>query len=152
MKTLQSLTRVELSPNGDSERYRTANPFPSIVWRDFWDDNFLALVAEEVAAFSRYDGEKDFYGSRKKRYCGDYDKLPARVRELIDFCYSRPFIKYLEDLTGERDLHADPYLEGGGIHSIAPGGFLKIHADYNWHKRLSMYRRLNLLIYLNRGW
>jgi len=88
----------------------------------------------------------------KKRYCGDYNKLPSKVGELIDFCYSQPFIKYLEELTGEQDLKADPYLEGGGIHSIAPGGFLKIHTDYNWHERLSMYRRLNLLVYLNREW
>src|SRR5204862_3173325 len=86
------------------------------------------------------------------RYCGDYNKLPSKVRELIDFCYSEPFIEYLEELTGEQDLKADPYLEGGGIHCIAPGGFLKIHTDYNCHERLSMYRRLNLLVYLNRGW
>ena len=27
-----------------------------------------------------------------------------------------------------------------------------MHADFNWHHRLKLYRRLNLLIYLNKGW
>ena len=27
-----------------------------------------------------------------------------------------------------------------------------MHADFNWHKKLKLYRRLNLLIYFNTGW
>ena len=27
-----------------------------------------------------------------------------------------------------------------------------MHADFNWHERLGLYRRLNVLIYLNRDW
>ncbi len=55
-------------------------------------------------------------------------------------------------MTGEKGLVPDPYLNGAGIHSTGPGGFLKMHADFNWHKQLRLYRRLNLLIYLNRDW
>ncbi len=32
------------------------------------------------------------------------------------------------------------------------GGFLKVHADFNWHPKLKLDRRLNVLIYLNRDW
>ena len=46
----------------------------------------------------------------------------------------------------------DPHFRGGGIHSIRKGGYLKIHADYNWHKDLQLYRRINLLLYLNVEW
>ena len=38
------------------------------------------------------------------------------------------------------------------MHLIEPGGFLKIHVDFNWHERLKLDRRLNLLLYLNRDW
>ena len=38
------------------------------------------------------------------------------------------------------------------MHSIANPGFLKMHADFNWHKKLKLYRRLNVLIYLNKDW
>ena len=61
-------------------------------------------------------------------------------------------MKQLEDLTGEVGLIPDPYLLGGGIHSTVNQGFLKMHADFNWHTHLKLYRRLNLLIYLNKDW
>jgi hypothetical protein len=52
----------------------------------------------------------------------------------------------------EKSLVPDPYLEGGGIHQIGTGGYLKVHADFNWNERLNLYRRLNILIYLNDSW
>lgn len=129
-----------------------AAPFGSIVLPGFWNPEYLGSIAAEVAVFQDFDGEKDFYGSRRKRHCGTYEKLPVSVQRFIDFCHSAPFIEFLEQMTGERDLQADPYLEGGGIHSIGRDGFLKIHADFNWHSQLQLYRRINLLVYLNRNW
>lgn len=38
------------------------------------------------------------------------------------------------------------------MHQIIPGGFLKVHADFNYHPTTSCHRRLNLLLYLNRDW
>ena len=59
---------------------------------------------------------------------------------------------FLEALTGIEGLIPDPYFGGGGLHQIEPGGFLKIHADFNVHPKLKLDRRLNMLIYLNRDW
>ena len=36
-----------------------------------------------------------------------------------------------------------------GTGEIERGGLLKVHADFNWHPRLHLDRRLNLLLYLN---
>jgi Rps23 Pro-64 3,4-dihydroxylase Tpa1-like proline 4-hydroxylase len=33
-----------------------------------------------------------------------------------------------------------------------PGGFLKVHVDFNRHPLLNLDRRLNLLVYLNEDW
>jgi len=49
-------------------------------------------------------------------------------------------------------LIPDPYLEGGGMHCIGTGGFRKVHTDFNWHRKLRLHRRLNLLVYLNDDW
>ena len=59
---------------------------------------------------------------------------------------------FLEALTGIEGLIPDPYFGGGGPHQIQPGGFLKIHADFNVHPQLKLDRRLNMLIYLNKDW
>ena len=52
---------------------------------------------------------------------------------------------WLEALTGIEGLIPDPYFGGGGLHQIEPGGFLKIHADFNVHPKLKLDRRLNML-------
>ncbi|TAM87393.1 2OG-Fe(II) oxygenase [bacterium] len=62
------------------------------------------------------------------------------------------FIRWLEAITGIPDLRADPELHGGGLHQGPDGSFLDIHADFNLHPRLGIYRRLNVLIYLNPEW
>jgi hypothetical protein len=41
---------------------------------------------------------------------------------------------------------------GGGTHQTKKGGFLKIHADFNWDPRLKLDRRLNLIFFLNHDW
>jgi Rps23 Pro-64 3,4-dihydroxylase Tpa1-like proline 4-hydroxylase len=61
-------------------------------------------------------------------------------------------LKYLEELTGIDNLIGDELLMGGGLHKITSGGKLAIHKDYNVHPVKKMYRRLNLLIYLNKDW
>ncbi len=65
---------------------------------------------------------------------------------------SAPVLQFLEALTGIEGLIPDPYFGGAGPHQILPGGFLKVHADFNWHPMLKLDRRLNLLVYLNRDW
>ena len=44
-------------------------------------------------------------------------------------------------------------LEGGGLHQIEPGGYLKIHADFIRHHRdSSLLRKVNLILFLNDAW
>jgi glycosyltransferase involved in cell wall biosynthesis len=58
----------------------------------------------------------------------------------------------LEKLTGIEGLIADPTLLGGGMHKIESGGKLSIHADSRKHTINGNYRRINLLVYLNKDW
>ncbi|MBI4266031.1 MAG: 2OG-Fe(II) oxygenase [Acidobacteria bacterium] len=62
------------------------------------------------------------------------------------------FLAFLEKLTGITGLIADPHLRGGGLHEIERGGLLGVHADFNYYERLNLWRRLNLLVYLNADW
>lgn len=62
------------------------------------------------------------------------------------------FMRWLAHVTGIEDLRADPELHGGGLHQGPDGSYLDIHADFNLHPRLGLYRRLNVLVYLNPQW
>ena len=39
-----------------------------------------------------------------------------------------------------------------GVHVIPNGGFLKVHTDFPFHSALRLWRRVNVLLYLNDGW
>lgn len=59
---------------------------------------------------------------------------------------------FLETLTGISGLIPDPQLAGGGLHELRNTGFLNVHADFNYHPKLKLDRRINLLLYLNKDW
>jgi len=132
--------------------YLSAKPFPHICLKNMWNQEQLSNVASSVEDFDDWDGEKKFYGSIGKRWCSDRSKLPEAVLSFIDYANSPKFLKKLESITGEKGLIPDPFLEGGGVHSTSSGGFLKMHVDFNWQATLKVYRRLNLLVYLNSDW
>ena len=140
------------SPKSLAPHYAENKPFPHIVLKNIWDDEQLSQVADECENFENWDEEKKFFGSIGKRTCRTLSKFPPGVWGLVNYCNSSTFLRSLESLTGEFGLIPDPYLFGGGIHSTLNKGFLKMHADFNWHQHLNLYRRLNLLIYLNRDW
>ena len=79
-------------------------------------------------------------------------QMGTATRQLLQQFNSSAMCGFLEKLTAIDGLVPDPHFVGGGLHQIQPGGFSKVHADFNWHNRLQLYRRLNLLLYLNDDW
>ena len=132
--------------------YSKADPFPHIVIDDF----LPSLVAERLLAefpspFSIPWKNKVGLHS-KKLACNDLSQLLQFTQEVLLELNSPSFLSFLETLTGIQELTSDSDFEGGGLHQIERGGFLKIHADFNYHSHLPLKRRLNLLIYLNKDW
>lgn len=118
---------------------------------NFFPAERVREVAQEIEA-ARIDPEAPGYGWLDKRRVSDMEKLPPKTRRLVEELNAPPFLRWLEELTGIEGLQPDPYLEGAGIHQIPPGGYLKIHTDFNWHRRLGLHRRINALLYLNEDW
>jgi len=131
--------------------YPAASPFPHVVFDDFLPEERVRAIAGEVANLT-VPSEPRFYGTRLKGRLSDMDAMGPATRELILELNAPPFVQWLEKLTGMNGLVADPGLQGGGVHQIGRGGFLKIHTDFNWHKGLRLHRRLNLILYLNEPW
>ena len=90
--------------------------------------------------------------NEKKLASSDWNDFGKNTKELIKYFNSPNFINFLELLTDIDGLVADDYLEGGGLHQINSGGFLKIHADFNKHSITNLDRRLNVLLFLNEKW
>ncbi|MBI3312624.1 MAG: 2OG-Fe(II) oxygenase [Candidatus Omnitrophica bacterium] len=133
-------------------RYAFNEPFPHIVIDDF----LPAEVLEEVLGEFPKPGEIDWIHYRGKHELKLESKkekeLGLFTRHLIAQMNGSDFLNFLENLSGIKGLVSDPHLFGGGLHQIERGGHLSIHADFNWHPRLKLDRRVNLLLYLNQDW
>lgn len=133
------------------ERYMSARPFPHIVLDDFLNEEILEVCVRE---FPPVDTSKAFYRRNQENLKFEFnpDSQSPAIRSLFYSFNSRPFVGFLQNLTGISGLIPDPYFSGGGFHQVSDGGRLAIHADFNHHSLLNLERRLNVLIYLNRGW
>ena len=97
---------------------------------------------------------KPYYVYNGKKFAlTDFESFGHNTKKLISYLNSSDFVNKLEMLTGIKNLISDPSLEGGGIHFSKKDGYLKVHADFESHIIKKTYRRrLNLLIYFNKGW
>lgn len=136
------------------KEYSNAKPFPNIVIDDFFEEEFLSKVLNEfpdlstkreINVFNNLNEKK--LGTKGEADFGEYTKL------ICHYLNSQPILEFLQELTGITEtLLPDPYFYGGGYHEIKPGGYLKIHADFNKHNKTGLDRRINLLVYLNKDW
>jgi len=133
-------------------KYLAGDPFPHIVIDDFLPSTVLEGC---IAGFPQIsDPDSESYDRSQERFKTSYnpDYLEPEIRNFFYTLNSRPFIQFLENLTGIKGLISDPYFLGGGFHQTKNGGHLDVHADFNHHKPLNLERRLNILIYLNKNW
>jgi Rps23 Pro-64 3,4-dihydroxylase Tpa1-like proline 4-hydroxylase len=137
-----------------SNAYRTADPFPHVVLDDVFEPELLRQILAEFDAMAMDRGkwrarDKDL---ERKWATEDIQHFGPITRSFIHQLNSGLFLNFLEGLTGIEGLISDPHIRGGGLHEILRGGALGVHADFNLHARLNVWRRLNLLLYLNENW
>ena len=132
--------------------YRQADPFPHFVEDGLFNASILDRVLAEFEGMERGGWNRSDATHERKWSTDDPRLLGPFTSALIAQLNGGLFLGFLEELTGITGLVPDPYLRGGGLHEIRRGGLLGIHADFNVHPRLKLYRRLNLLVYLNKAW
>lgn len=135
------------------QQYEVADPFPHIVLDGLFDDQALDAVLREFPSpddmqWVQFDNPLE----KKLGYFYGRSAISETIRDFLEAMNSFEVLLWLEELTGIDGLIPDPYFGGGGVHQIEPGGFLKVHADFNVHPKLKLDRRLNMLIYLNKNW
>jgi 2OG-Fe(II) oxygenase superfamily len=128
-----------------------AAPFPHVVIDDLVigdPSEGLRYPAPDWPGWHRYESEYQ----PEKMICDDIERIPEEFAQLIRELTEPTFLRQLERITGIQKLIPDPYLNGGGLHSSGPGGVLKAHSDFHNYERLTLYRRLNAIVYFNPDW
>jgi len=158
MHHLDILSREYQDLNLIAERkrseYLSANPFPNIVLKNFFDNSFLEEVVKNFPDLEKINFTQKYINKNEVKFANnDYKSFSSSIKSLFDFMNSSMFLEFLQKITSiEEKLIIDRELNGGGLHQIKTGGMLKVHTDFNRHPTLDLDRRVNILIYLNKNW
>jgi len=141
-----------------SKQLKSAKPFQHIVIDDFLPAAHASLLKQLFPDTSHpvwLDWQTRSPAQWGKQGAGDsrnFATLDPRFRLALMEFNNAEFLNYLGEVSGIPKLIPDPYFTGGAMHQIIEGGILDIHTDFNYYERLGIYRRINVLLYLNDDW
>jgi Rps23 Pro-64 3,4-dihydroxylase Tpa1-like proline 4-hydroxylase len=144
--------KLETLAEEKAQEYKNGKPFPHIYFDDFLPEEAAEAVLKEFPEPKLLRWTEFNEPTQRKLAYDSVEKLPQSIRTTLYFLNSRPMLKFLEVLTGIDGVIPDPYYAGGGLHQIKPGGNLEVHADFNFHPKFKLDRRINVLIYMNKDW
>jgi Rps23 Pro-64 3,4-dihydroxylase Tpa1-like proline 4-hydroxylase len=133
------------------QAFETAAPFPHVVIDEFFEPALAEALEADIPPLD--DPTWMHYSNpvEEKRAINHWDRFPALTYRTFAYLNSG-FLDPLRALTGLKPLASDAGLNGGGWHLHGRGGKLNVHLDYSIHPKLGLERRLNLIVYLTKGW
>ena len=75
---------------------------------------------------------------------------PNLISQVLDMMTSEDMAALVGESFGIPDLVGSTY--GGGLHCSPRGARLAMHTDFTHHPDTGLFRRINMLLFLNRGW
>lgn len=126
-----------------------SKPFPHVVVDGLFPIDLLKECRKEIP--SDNDSRWDRFINKNEHKLGGPKRLwgPATC-EYFKYIGSVDFCKKIQEVFSiGKTLTMDT--TGGGYHAIPEGGYLDIHVDFNRGED-GLYRRINMLTYLNEEW
>jgi len=122
---------------------------------NFLEESFANAVADAYPDYSdaqTHGREFTAVNERLKVQIVEANLFPDPVARLNQALASSAWLETVRKFTGIDKVVADPQLVGGGMHLYSSGAHLDVHVDFNKLNGRELYRRLNILVFMNRGW
>ncbi|MGB0563498.1 MAG: 2OG-Fe(II) oxygenase [Spirulinaceae cyanobacterium] len=133
------------------QQFQNAKPFRHLVMENFLESEVAETAFQRFPTMAEMDCLKDMRQSKAQDPdLGKFDELYQHL--VFEHLQSPRLLHFLEQVTGMGPLLPDPKLYASGLAQGENGSFLNIHIDNSSHPVEPWYRRLNLLVYLNRNW
>ena len=134
-----------------NKRFNEAQPCRHLALPNFLDQrlaeelhgNFPKIKSLNVKRKSLNEDKSEDY--HFERWHPSFTKL----REVVA---GEEFSKWISAVTGVEGLHTTDDSLGSGVHQGKDGSYVDVHIDVNMNPEKGLWRRVNLLIYLNRFW
>ena len=136
-----------------SKQFVTNKPFDHIIIPNFLNESF----AEEVYNYFPEDIENNswhkYYNPIELKYAkDDLENFPPSIKKYFYLLSMPEIIELFKKLSSIENLEFDPFLHGAGLHIHPRNGRLDLHLDYEKHPKLDKERRLNIILYMSKGW
>ena len=148
------LNPIHFTPEKTSEWasvFAAENPCKHIVIDGFLTEETANLLHGH---FPPMDALKVRRKSLNENKAEDYkfDEWHPAFREVRAAIRSDFFAEWMSTVTGIAGLLTPDNPLGSGVHQGANGSYVDVHIDVNYDPESNLWRRVNLLIYLNRHW
>ena len=134
------------------ETFKSASPFDHCVIENFFKPEIANQLSDEIPDFDSEFWHEYSNPLEIKKTCNDWNRFPKLTYNAFSFLNSELFVNYLKGVAGVSSLFADSGLNGGGWHIHSNGGKLNPHLDYSLHPKVTLQRKLNIIIYLEKEW
>ena len=134
-----------------AERFQKAQPFKHVVIEGLLDPEFCAQLVEDFPPYDE-DAFRNEHGHLGKAVHENVRELGSAYRKMDELARSPEFLRTVSAITGIPDLIHDPDYMGGGTHENLEEMELDPHVDFTVHKKTGLFRRVNILLYLNPEW
>lgn len=133
------------------EQYETAEPFKHLVLENFFTEDVANRLFEH---FPSMDSLKVKRKSLNEDKVEDYhfERWDPVFTDARNALRSDEWYAKLSSITGIAGLHTTDDNLGSGLHQSANAGYVDVHVDVNVNPAKGLWRRINLLIYLNKHW
>lgn len=129
----------------------STEPFDHISAQGLFSNEILEQVLSVFPALD--DSHWKRYGAPTeagKMEMSDPEGWPPLIAEVLQVMTGEEMADQMSKSFGIPNLIGSTY--GGGLHCSPIGARLAMHTDFTHHPDTGLFRRLNLLIFLNKGW
>ena len=121
--------------------YLKARPWPHVVVENIFPERLLDSVAAECAGLD----ETCLITSNEDRQVKQEasEGFGSATKHLLELVESARFREFVSTVTGVDDLLPDTTHKFAGVHRTPPGGFTKIHRDFQVHPNSGLFHRVN---------
>ncbi len=131
--------------------FETAKPCKYVVLPNFLTEEFATSLYENFPKMNSLKVKRKSLNENKNE---DYhfERFHPNFLIIKKALANPDFIKNVELITGLTGLVTTDDALGAGVHQGGNGSYVDVHIDSNYNSMENLWRRLNLLVYLNKEW
>ena len=133
------------------EQFNSAEPCRHLVIDNFLDEHIADDLYNNFPAIDTLNVKRKSLNENKAE---DYhfERWHPSFTEVRSSVNSEEFYTWMRRVTGVDGLVTTRDSLGSGVHQGANGSYVDVHIDVNLNPEAGLWRRVNLLIYLNKNW